>query len=251
MKLSEKIKALPKKKLVILCVLVLLLTCALIMMLISASNQANDTDQTDTDERYPSNVNVFNPTYTGDEVQDTKQVLDPKGTDGLAYVSRGDGTCYIAGIGTCEDTELQIPNESPTGDIVIKIHDNAFANCTQLLSVNIPSTVKTVGTGVFRGCSKLVAINVSQENTVYTSVGGVLLSKDKSVLICYPMNRQGTSYLLSTGVKAIAAFAFEGVINLNKLLYEGNISKFQSIDILMGNDVLDKMTITCNYVAAK
>lgn len=250
MKLSEKIKAIPKKKLVILCALVLLLITALIMMLVSA-NRSQDTNDQETEERYPSNVNVFNPSNLGESDKEPSQTLDLTGTDGLAYVSRGDGTCYIAGIGTCEDTELQIPQESPTGDIVIKIHDNAFANCTQLLSVSIPSTVKTVGTGVFRGCSRLVAINVSQENTVYSSVGGVLFSKDKSVLICYPMNRPGTSYLLSTGVKAIAAFAFENVVNLNKLLYEGNIAKYQSIDVLMGNDLLDKITITCNYVAAK
>ena len=65
------------------------------------------------------------------------------------------------------------------------------------------------------------------------------------------MSRQGSSYLLSTGVKAVAAFAFEGVCNLEKLLYQGNIAKFQEIDILMGNDILNTMAITCNYIPAK
>ena len=170
---------------------------------------------------------------------------------GLKYISKGDGTCYIIGIGSCTKAELEIPEISPSGDKVTKIYDNAFANCEQLVSVYIPKTVKTIGTGAFRGCKNLVAINVSDENEVYCSVGSVLFSKDKTVLVCYPMNRQGGNYLLSTGVKAISAYAFEGAVNLKKILYEGNIAKFQGIDILIGNDILNTLPITCNYVSSK
>jgi len=180
-----------------------------------------------------------------------KQTEDLTGVNGLSYISRGDGTCYIAGMGSCTVSELVIPTVSPTGDKVTKINDGAFSGCVNLLTITIPDTVKSIGTGVFRGCDSLVSINVDSDNSVYCSVGGVLFSKDKTVLICYPMNRAGSSYLLSTDVKAISSYAFEGAINLNKLLYEGDIKKFQSIDILMGNDILERLSITCNYVPAK
>ena len=182
---------------------------------------------------------------------DTAEPVDTSGVNGLMYVSHGDGTCHISGLGTCLETELKIPSYSPSGDVVTKISDSAFENCTSLLSVTIPSTVKTIGTGVFRGCASLVAINVDTENSVYCSIGGVLYSKDKRVLVCYPMNRPGNNFLIPNDTKAVAAYAFEGALNMKNLLYEGSISEFQKIEFLMGNGIIDKVAITCNYLAAK
>ena len=36
-----------------------------------------------------------------------------------------------------------------------------------------------------------------------------------------------------------------------KRMYPVRISDFQKIDVLMGNGILDKIAITCNYVSAK
>lgn len=252
MKLLEKIKSIPRKTLIIIGVLAILLVTTVVISVAVASRPQGDDDRTDSGTREPNSVNVFNPTDgTVSNTQAPEETAPLTGIEGLNYISRGDGTCYIVGIGSCTETELEIPEKSPTGDRVTKIHDGAFENCTGLVSVYIPATVKAIGTGAFRGCSSLVAINVDTENAVYCSVGSVLFSKDKSVLVCYPMNRAGANYLLSTGVKAIGAYAFEGAVNLKKLLYEGNISKFQSIDILIGNDILSTLPITCNYVPAK
>jgi hypothetical protein len=261
MKLLEKLKAVPKKTLVLSGLLVVMAVLTVILSVIVATQPSAPQDQYDNTQQdsipvfnnSQSNTNNKNPggSGTSNTQNDTTTRLDMSDVYGLDYVSNGDGTCYIKGIGTCTKTELEIPSESPHGDKVVKIHDRAFENCKELVSITIPSSVKTIGSGAFRGCEKLVAINVNAQNGVYCSVGGVLFSKDRSVLVCYPMNRQGSSYLLSTDVKAIGSFAFEGVINLNKLLYRGNIASFQQIDILMGNDVLEDMAITCNYVGAK
>ena len=258
MELITKIKSIPKKKLAIACVLIILAVATLIVTFVAAkkSNDASiNGDNGEYNQQNDNSIGVFNPvdknTETTSASGDTVEPLDMTGINGLAYVSQGDGTCYIDSIGSCEDTELKIPAYSPYGDKVTRIGDGAFTNCTNLLSITIPATVKTIGTGAFRGCTDLVSINVDTENPVYCSVGGVLLSKDKSVLVCIPMNRPGTNYLLNTNTKAIAAYAFEGVINLKNLLYEGTISDFQKIDILMGNGILDTIAITCNYVSAK
>ena len=253
MKLSEKfpkLKEVPKQKIAVICVLVLILisTVAFAVAVADKASAPKSESTGDTVNEEGDSVGVFKPS---DDISDTPVTLDLSGTAGLDYISRGDGTCYIAGIGTCTLTELEIPSVSPSGDRVTKIYDNAFSDCTQLLTVTVPSSVKAIGTGVFRGCENLVAINVDTDNSAYCSVGGVLFSKDKTVLVCYPMNRTGESYLLSTDVKAISAFAFEEATNLKRLLFEGNIASFQRIDILMGNGVLDKVSITCNYVALK
>lgn len=246
MKLLDWLKAIPKKSLYLGIVMIILVVALIILTAMSASRVIMLEN---------SNANNAQPVYKNDtpprETEKEEEPVDLSGIQGLSYVSRGDGTCSVTGIGSCVLTELELPAKSPDGDTVTKISDGAFADCRTLVSVSIPETVRTIGTGAFRGCKGLVAINVDENNAVYCSVGGVLFSKDKSVLVCYPINRAGSSYLLSTGVKAVSAYAFEGAANLEKLLYTGSIASFQKIDFLMGNDNIDKMSITCNYVSAK
>lgn len=42
-------------------------------------------------------------------------------SEGLEFISNGDGTCYVAGIGNCTDTDIIIPKVSPSEDKVTKI----------------------------------------------------------------------------------------------------------------------------------
>ena len=67
-----------------------------------------------------------------------------------------------------------------------KIGAYAFEGCSSLKRIFIPDTVKTIGVGVFEKCSALQEILVGENNRFYTSINGVLYSKDKSTLICYP-----------------------------------------------------------------
>ena len=115
------------------------------------------------------------------------------------------------------------------------------------MTISIPASVKTIGTGAFRGCGGLSFINVDALNPSFCSSEGVLYSKDKSVLVCYPQSRSGSRYILPTSVRTISAYAFENVLNLTGILYEGSIVKFQSIDVLAGNEKFSSLSITCNY----
>ncbi len=258
MELFTKIKKTPKKTIALVCVLIILSVATVFLAWNSAKSShepiAESSSGTGTTDDTSAYVNVFSPSTTAPEetqAPETVKPIDKSGVAGLNYVSLGNGTCYINGIGTCTLTELNIPAYSPQGDTVIKLSDSAFENCTNLLSVTIPSTVRTIGVGVFRGCSSLVAINVDSENASYSSVGGVLLSKDRSVLICLPMSRPGVNYLLNRDTKVIAAYALEGARNLQGILYEGKIAEFNKIEVLMGNSIMDSLTITCNYVSSK
>ncbi len=252
MKLIAKIKAMPKKKLIVISLLVIALIATVVFTVVASLRDSPS--QSVGGDPSEENISVFK--QSSDETQsktpaDTAEPIDTSGINGLKYVSKNDGTCVITGIGSCKDTELKIPAYSPSGDIVTQISDSAFQNCTQLLTVTVPATVKSIGAGVFRGCTSLVSINVDTDNTVYCSVGGVLFSEDKKVLVAYPMNRPGNNYLLPLDTKAVAAYAFEGAINIKNLLYEGSVDEFQKIDFLMGNGIIDEIMITCKYVAAK
>ena len=244
------------RKYVAFAVLALTLMGALVFTIITLSvkKQPSETPPSNNEN---DNVSVFKPADENAKEDDkttppdTAEPIDTSGVNGMKYISKGNGTCAIIAIGTCQDTELKIPAYSPAGDIVVQISDSAFENCTQLLAVNIPATVKSIGAGVFRGCANLVAINVDTDNSVYCSVGGVLFSEDKKVLVAYPMNRPGNNYLLPIDTRAVAAYAFEGALNLQTILYQGGIKDFQKIEFLMGNGIIDELMITCNYTGSK
>lgn len=264
MKLFKTIKNDPKKRSVAIGMLAALILIAIIASCIIASISRKASEGTgggsgsvETPDTEGS-IAVFNPTDDTQSIQpenteannseETLTPIDVSGINGLNYVSLGDGTCSVDGIGTCTLTQIELPTYSPSGDKVVKLGDGAFSNCKTIVKISIPASVRTIGTGVFRGCIALSEINVSGDNPVYCSVDGVLFSKDKSVLICAPMNISVTSYLLSTEVKAIAAFAFEEGSKITGLLYEGNVNDFQKIEILEGNDYFKKISITLNYV---
>lgn len=269
MKLLEAIKNEPKKKSLVVGILAAFILIAIIASCIIASvsrktsegaGGGNDSVEAPDTEK---SIAVFNPIEDtqstesakteeteAEEPEDTLAPIDVSGIHGLNYVSLGNGTCAIEGIGTCTLTQIEIPTYSPSGDKVVKINDGAFEGCRSIVKISIPASVRTIGTGAFRGCKSLSEINVSGDNPIYSSLDGVLFSEDKSVLICVPMSISMTSYHLSTDVRAIAAFAFEDGSKITSILYEGSVSDFQRIEVLEGNDYFKKISITLNYVPA-
>ena len=86
-------------------------------------------------------------------------------SQGLAFTSNGDGTCYVAGIGTCTDTDILIPPVSPDGDTVTGIGDNAFKGCTNLTWITIPDSVTSIGAYAFYNCAGLTSITIPDSVT--------------------------------------------------------------------------------------
>ncbi len=180
-----------------------------------------------------------------------QQTYSPDSPQSLKFRSVSENGCMVAGIGQFEGEELIIPEESPSGQVVIGIDAKAFADCTELVSIEIPESIVSIGDQAFRGCSSLVSIEVERSNTRFCSVGGILFSKDKTRLICCPAARIGSSYLVSTNIKSISDYAFYGVKNINKLYYEGSTAQFESIKIGRGNEDFSSLPITCNYTNGK
>lgn len=86
----------------------------------------------------------------GESVSDAQQT-----SVGLLFDPHGDGTCAVSGIGTCDDTQLILPEKSPDGDTVTGIAGAAFRDCTQIESVVIPETVTVISASAFRSCPNL------------------------------------------------------------------------------------------------
>ena len=73
-------------------------------------------------------------------------------------------------------------------------------------SVDISATVTTIADGAFSNAVALAAVNVDEENTVYSSVDGVLYNKDGTTLLLVPVKYED-ALIIAKGVTAIAAGA--------------------------------------------
>ena len=80
-----------------------------------------------------------------------------KYSSGLEFDSNGDGTCYVIGMGDCEDTDLVIPSKSPAEDMVIGIDNSAFAG-EAITSVTLPNTIEEIGRRAFNNCTELTDV---------------------------------------------------------------------------------------------
>ena len=70
-------------------------------------------------------------------------------------------------------TEISIPNT------VTAIGDSALNACSALTEIHLPASVITIGESAFMDNWYLEAIHVDADNPVYSSIDGVLFSKDK------------------------------------------------------------------------
>ncbi len=99
-------------------------------------------------------------------------------------------------------TSITIPNS------VTSIGVSAFEGCMSLTSITLPNSVMSIGNYAFWNCSSLTNITVSEQNSKYKSVDGVLYSKDGKTLLCYPAGKSGSTYSIPSSVTSIGNYAF-------------------------------------------
>jgi len=105
---------------------------------------------------------------------------------------------------------------------VTSIGHETFKECESLISVSISKNVTSIGSKVFSYCASLNSIDVDVENEHYTSTEGVLLNKDKTVLICYPGGKTG-NFVIPEGVIHIEEWAFLKCIHLTSVSIPGSV----------------------------
>ncbi|MBP5274533.1 MAG: leucine-rich repeat protein [Abditibacteriota bacterium] len=104
----------------------------------------------------------------------------------------------------------------------------------------IPSSVKDVEFGAFAG-SIVEKISVNTGNKNFVSRDGVLFTKDKKMLICYPSGKNAESYVIEKGVEALCDLAF------SDCKYLRSLTAPLSLTLLADNCILDvsgKLVIT-------
>ena len=110
-------------------------------------------------------------------------------------------------------------------DGITTIDSNAFSCCFSLIDIRIPKSVNYIGIDAFSECYALNNILVDAENPSFTSIDGVLFSKDKTIIVRYPPNKKGISYTVPSGVKEVGKSCFESARNLFTVDLPDSITK--------------------------
>ncbi len=86
------------------------------------------------------------------------------------------------------------------------ISNFAFDSCSSLKKINIPAWCGSINGNVFNNCNSLTEITVPESHSAFSSVDGVLYTKDKTRLIKCPCSKVNVTVCEET--KAIDAEAF-------------------------------------------
>ncbi|WP_024998710.1 leucine-rich repeat domain-containing protein [Prevotella falsenii] len=140
----------------------------------------------------------------------------------------------------------------------------SFHSCKKLESIDIPAGTTNVASQAFTSCSKLVSINVHKDNEKYTSLDGMLVSKDKTRLMTFPPGKANSRYTrvpsfitaidsafyscveltnvtIPKTVTEIGDFAFSNTKNLTSISFLGDIPKLEDRAFL--NTDVTKITL--------
>ena len=161
-------------------------------------------------------------------------VIYATGSIGIKYILNDDGVSYyVAGIGSCTDTELVIPrmhNRLP----VTRIADKAFYSCKGILTAVIGHSVTSIGNYAFYNCDSLTSIVISDS---VTSIGDYAFYRCKSLtsveipdsvtsigyaafIYCYAL----TSVSIGNSVTSISDFTFKECSNLRSIIIPDSVT---------------------------
>ena len=190
----------------------------------------------------PSKINGYKVVAIGDKAfYDCKNLTKINIPDSVTSI--GDYAFY-----DCINlTEISIPSSITT------IGYGAFYWCASLTEISIPNSVTTIGERAFSGCYNLISFNVDKNNSNYCDIGGVLFSKDKTILIAYPSKKSDSVYTLPDGVTSIGDYAFYGCDNLTEINIPDSVASigdyaFYLCDNLTDINIPDSVT-TIGYNA--
>ena len=151
------------------------------------------------------------------------------------------------------------------GEGVLNIDNCAFWECVDLESVQLPSTLKSIGDKAFQYCTSLKEItipasveemdhpfisceslqgfHVAADNPNYCDVNGVLMSKDQTKLYFYPLGRPDTSYTVPSTVQSIEYCSFSDSQMLKTVTIPGTVKKID-INAFMYSKQLQQVSLS-------
>lgn len=122
------------------------------------------------------------------------------------------------------------------------IESNAFQYCN-LSTINIPSSVQDIAPSAFNDCFNLRNINVDSNNAEFTSINGILYSKNKETLYRYPCGKKDTSFTVPSNVLYLGNKSFEGSRYLKNVTLQDGVSIIKQEAFSNCGECLETITI--------
>ncbi len=157
-------------------------------------------------------------------------------SEGLAFITNGDGTCTLTGPGICMDREIVIPAKAPNGDRVTAIAKEAFKN-SLITGIVIPDSVTSIGERAFYGCKGLTSVTIGSG---VTSIGSYAFYNCSVTSVTIPNSVTSigerafsycsglTSITIGNGVTSIGDYAFYGCSGLTNITVENGNPVYHS-----------------------
>lgn len=125
------------------------------------------------------------------------------------------GDCAFSYCGKLESVSLS--------DGLQRIGQQAFEGCA-ISSIEIPDSVTEIGYSAFNGCSGIWSFSVGDNNPVYASENGLLLTKDRKTLL-YGINGD---VVIPDGVETVEGSAFSDCEHLYSVAIPASVTSMDS-----------------------
>ena len=129
----------------------------------------------------------------------------------------------VAKLGKCAFYGCNVLTDIQFPDTYVDLGYDVFSGCIALEKLYIPAS-QTGFLGAFNGCKSLYRIEIDPAHPEYTSVDGVVFSKDMKQLVFYPASKADMTYTVPDGVEDISSGAFTGCVYLHNLILPDSIT---------------------------
>ena len=131
----------------------------------------------------------------------------------------------IKGIGTCNDSDLIIP-ETHEDIKVVGIDEGAFQAVGMLTSVHISKNIKSIGEDAFLNCNRLAKITVDEENSWFSAQNDILYNKEKTKLVAAPKMVEGEIIIPGT-LGVVENYSYGFLANISSFTLGEGITKIE------------------------
>ena len=105
---------------------------------------------------------------------------------------------------------------------VTSLGSGVFEDSKSLTHVTLPASLTSIDENPFSYCSQLTEINVSPENSEFSTVDGILYTKNLDKIIAYPGGREG-DFIIPDSVEDLGIDAFGGCYDLTGVTISSNV----------------------------
>lgn len=216
------------------------LLCVLIISAILLSIFCTSCDTKKNDHSSGNTENTNSSVTNEDKVpnNDSNTTNNNIGSRGLAFQPLSGGACMIIGIGSCIDTNIDIPKYID-GYEVTGIGAKAFANCSSFTNITLSDSIVTIGAEAFADCDQLTSINIPDgiisigaeaftrcdSLKTVTILTGITSLEHRTFAACYNLR----DITIPNTITRIAAEVFSGCVDLKRIHFQGTKAQWNGI----------------------